>query len=163
MLVDGKITSGVQHFKRKPKEPRGKTMSDLFDWFINLPIPRPAVITFENLSEQEDDNEPTWDLIVYEQPHQRGGAATFFGMGLAAQVEFHAYLLNSPVMTEHTMTIKKFASGAAKVTDGKSQTLARAQQFDPSITDDNEADALCLLFYVMTQKGIAIPPRGQGE
>jgi hypothetical protein len=147
MLIDGKITSGVQHFKRKPKEPRGKTISEFIEWSKAKLL------------------RCSFDLVVYEKPLMffRGQAATFFGVGFAAIVEGWAYEFHSPVITENVQTIKGFAAGAAKITEGKSQTLARAQQFDPSIASDDQADALCLLLYVMTQKAIPIPPHGQGE
>lgn len=146
MLIDGSIDSGVLEIKRrggKDPDPRGKVLQDLESWLVDR---------FEY---------DKTDLVVYEAPHQRGGAATFFGQGMAAMVERLAYVYDCAVSTEHTMTIKKFAAGAAKITDGKSQTLARAQQFDPSITSDDQADALCLLLYVMGQKGITtLPPHG---
>lgn len=140
MLVDGVITTGVQKFKRGKNDPRGKTILDYDEWFSKH-------FYYQDFS-----------LIAYEAPHLRGQAASFFGVGLAAVSEMYASAWEIPIITEHTQTIKKFAAGSAKVTDGKSQTLARAQQFNPAITDDNEADSLCLLLYVMTQKGIPIPP-----
>jgi len=148
MLVDGVITSGVKHFTRKMgknPEPRGKIIYDFDKWLS-------AIL-----------NLITFDLIVYEAPHFRGSAATFFGVGLQAIVEMECSNWLVPVMNEHTMTVKKFAAGAAKISEGKSQTIARAQQWNPAITSDDEADALCLLLYVLGQKNIPIPPHNEEE
>ena len=88
------------------------------------------------------------DRIVYEAPHMRGWPATFSLVGLAATVEAWAarHGVNRPTRV-HSSTIKKHTTGNGEAT--KEDVMAAiSKRTRISVDDDNEADALALLFYV---------------
>ncbi len=86
------------------------------------------------------------DVIVFEQAHHRGGAATGVAAGFSTRVlEFCArYGIEHPSV--HTATLKKFATGKGNADKGAMVEEAR-KRFGPDLEDDNEADALWLLEY----------------
>lgn len=86
------------------------------------------------------------DLVVYEMPHHRGGAATavlggMVGILLAKCAEHHIEYTKV-----HSSTLKKYATGSGRAS--KEEMVKRAAlKFDKPILDDNEADALHLWAY----------------
>jgi hypothetical protein len=101
------------------------------------------------------------DLIIYEQAHHRGGAATACCVGLVSTVQTFAAEHNMELMSIHTGELKRWATGKGNA--GKPQMIEAAIQrgWDPQ--DDNEADAVLLLefspetlgIYSSTEKGKA--------
>ncbi len=85
------------------------------------------------------------DLIVYEQAHHRGGAATVCCVGLVTEVQAFAANHNIELMPVHTATLKKFATGKGNA--GKSEMIKAAENRGWKVSDDNEADAVLLLEY----------------
>jgi Holliday junction resolvasome RuvABC endonuclease subunit len=83
------------------------------------------------------------DLIVYEQAHHRGGAATQFCVGLTTEILAAAADNNAESMPVHTGALKKWACGHGKAS--KEQMMDKAKGIGYHPQDDNEADA-CLLF-----------------
>lgn len=84
------------------------------------------------------------DLVVYELPHQRGGAATEIALGFAATVQqVCAYLL-----IEHYAVradaIKIFATGKGNASK-EEMVLQSASKLGIVPEDDNHADALWIL------------------
>ncbi len=90
--------------------------------------------------------------VIYEQPHQRGGAATTVGVGLATHLMSVCAELEVEHVAVHSGTLKKFATGKGNANkDEMYQALLRDQR-DPlrartMIPDDNEVDAIWLLLY----------------
>ena len=81
------------------------------------------------------------DLIVYEQAHHRGAAATEYAYGYATHVQSFCARHNIPFAKVHSGTVKKFATGSGKASKEEMVEAARARWsgFEPE-TDD-EADA----------------------
>jgi len=95
------------------------------------------------------------DLIVYEQAHHRGGAATQFCVGLTTEVLAAAAEYNAESMPVHTGSLKKWACGHGKAS--KEQMMNEAKRIGYHPQDDNEADA-CLLFeFALESLNIKIP------
>jgi len=91
------------------------------------------------------------DLIVFEQAHHRGGAATAVAERFVGKLlEFCALegIEHKPV---HTATLKKWATGKGNA--GKPEMVAEAKRRHPDveIVDDNQADALLLLDYALAE------------
>jgi Holliday junction resolvasome RuvABC endonuclease subunit len=105
----------------------GRRMVFFWDWLTSL------------LSEYQTD------VIVYEQAHHRGGAATRIGVGLVTVIEMAAYTHECRVLSCHTSTLKKHATGCGRAE--KYQMRAAAEAMNPTIeiVDDNHTDALWLL------------------
>jgi len=105
----------------------GRRMVFFWDWLTSL------------LSEYQTD------VIVYEQAHHRGGAATRIGVGLVTVIEMAAYTHECRVLSCHTATLKKYATGSGRAE--KYQMRAAAEAMNPTIeiVDDNHTDALWLL------------------
>ena len=89
------------------------------------------------------------DLIVYEQAHHRGGAATACCVGLMTEVQAFAADYNIELMLVHTATLKKYAT--SKGNASKSEMIKAAQSRGWNVIDDNEADAVLLLEYATNE------------
>jgi Holliday junction resolvasome RuvABC endonuclease subunit len=86
------------------------------------------------------------DLVVYEQPHHRGGAATEIAVGFATHLQSVCHHRNIEHVAVHTQTLKSFATGSGNA--GKEDMIkACITQLDVNPIDDNHADALWLLAY----------------
>jgi Holliday junction resolvasome RuvABC endonuclease subunit len=125
------IESGVQDFSKKRGESNGIMFLQFRHWFKTLL----ASLGVDRLT-----------LIVYEQAHMRGGAATEICVGLQTRVQEIAAehgILCAPV---HSATLKKYSTGSGR--GDKSGMIKRAKEIlgrEP--IDDNEADATCLAVF----------------
>ena len=89
-------------------------------------------------------------VIVYEQPHQRGGASTTVGVGLVAVLMAVCAELGVEHQAVHTAKLKKFATGkgnASKEDMLKSIEAMGVKDAFCELIDDNEVDAVALLLY----------------
>lgn len=85
-------------------------------------------------------------LVIYEQAHHRGGAATEVCVGFTTRCQEFAAQVGAECVAVHTATLKKRVGGSGRA--GKPEMIAAAHRHFPTkqaVTDDNEADALCLL------------------
>ena len=102
------------------------------------------------------------ELVVYEQPHHRGGAATEILVGMSTRVQELCALDRITVTNCHTGTLKKHATGSGRAS--KQDMIAAAERWWGKVTtDDNEADALCLLAWALEEFGEGaahVPPGG---
>lgn len=137
--VDGAIESGVQDFSLKRGESPGMRWLLFKAWMLKMldEVVRPQ-------------------LVVYEQPHHRGGAATHLLVGMATRVEEYCAPREIDHAPVHSATLKKFATGSGRAS--KEQMVKQANNFlwlkeqrKADITSDDEADALCLLFYSLKE------------
>jgi Holliday junction resolvasome RuvABC endonuclease subunit len=87
------------------------------------------------------------DLIVYEQAHHRGGAATAVCVGLVTEVQAFAAGHEIELMPVHTATLKKFSTGSGRAS--KTDMIKAAEQRGWNPQDDNEADSALLLEYAL--------------
>lgn len=135
--------SGVQDFSKKRGESNG-LMFMRFDKWLNdlIKLMVPASI-----------------LIAYEQAHMRGGAATEICVGLQTNTQRVAAtygMESAPVMTT---TLKKFALGKGRGEKTEMVQAANAwfQKTNiptvPSITSDDEADAIHVARWAMNEYG----------
>lgn len=135
-LVDGAVESGVQTFDVRRGESRGMRFLRFRAWLL----------------EMIDRVQP--GAIVYEQAHHRGGAATEVGVGLATRVMEIACEKEIEYQTVHTGTLKKYATGKGNA--GKPLMIAAAEVRWPGqvVEDDNQADALHLLAWMIDELGL---------
>jgi len=89
------------------------------------------------------------DVIVYEQAHHRGGAATAVCVGLVTEVQAFAAEHGIELMPVHTATLKKFATGNGRAS--KADMIQAARERGCNVQDDNEADAVLLLEYALSE------------
>ena len=87
------------------------------------------------------------DVIVYEQAHHRGGAATAVCVGLVSTVLTFAAEHGIETMPVHTAELKKFATGRGNAPKAAMIEAAKARGW--SSADDNEADAELLLEFAL--------------
>lgn len=88
------------------------------------------------------------DLIVYEQPHQRGGHPTQVAMGLVAEVLSFAARANIETSSYHSTSIKKWATG--KGNSKKEAMIKEAKNRGYEVTNDDEADAILMMEYALS-------------
>lgn len=131
-LIEGKVSSGVQVFDLKRGESPGMRFLRLRAWLDEM------IVLSGKL-----------DVVVFEQAHHRGGAATQLCVGMATEVLAWAAKIGAETMPVHTGTLKKFATGKGNA--GKPEMIDAAKRMGYSPADDNEADACCLLEYAMCE------------
>ena len=139
---DGRLhieSSGVQSFKGRRGDSPGMRWLEFKSWLSRV----------INCCKGASDS-PNIDLIVYEQAHHRGGAATHAAHGLISCVEEVAAIHEIEVTARHTGEIKTHAKGYGKGKANKLMMVRTAAKRWPNvkIIDDNHADALWLLSLV---------------
>jgi len=127
-----KTTSGIQDFSLKRGDSRGMRYLRFEAWLKSIE----ALVS-------------PIDLITWEQSHHRGGAATEVAHGFKTRLEgFMSQLPKHPETTMvHSATIKKHALGTGRGSKEAMVEAAINHGWEPE--DDNEADALWLLDYVL--------------
>ena len=107
-------------------------------------------------------------VIAFEAPHQRGGAATGKLLGMRSHLLELAQSYGLEVAVVHTGTLKKHATGCGKAHAGKiknaterraamkaamKRAAARRWKLAREPGSDDEADALCVLAWLVDQIG----------
>ena len=119
----GIVESGVQDFALKRGESVGVRFFMFRSWLIKM---------IQNMKP---------DLVIYEQAHHRGGAATNLLVGMTTRIQETCEIMNVEYTMIHSMTLKKFAMGKGNAS--KEAMLEEARdRWGVHVFDDNEADAL---------------------
>jgi len=131
-LSNGGLYSGVQDFSLRRGESGGIRFLRFDTWL-------------EELIQRSKPN-----VIVYEQPHHRGGSATEICVGLVTHLQRIAAAHGIEYTSCHTATLKKFATGSGNA--GKQEMLQAAEKTWPEqqIETHDQADALWLLAWSKT-------------
>jgi Holliday junction resolvasome RuvABC endonuclease subunit len=87
------------------------------------------------------------DVIVYEQAHHRGGAATACCVGLVSTALTFAAEHGIETMAVHTRELKRWATGKGNA--GKPAMIQAAKDRGWNPADDNQADAALLLDHAL--------------
>jgi Holliday junction resolvasome RuvABC endonuclease subunit len=83
------------------------------------------------------------NAVVYERAHHRGGPATRSALGFETVLRMYCWEFDIPAFPIHTGSVKKDCSGMGKAS--KSDMMRSASLLTGrTITDDNEADAICM-------------------
>ncbi len=91
------------------------------------------------------------DLVIFEQAHHRGGAATEVAAGFATRVLEFCARQGIEHTSLHSATLKKWATGKGNADKGAMlEAVARRWR---RVDDDNEADAVALLHYALETTG----------
>jgi hypothetical protein len=134
--VDGQITIGSANFALKRGESPGMRFLRCRSWLREM----------KKLL-------GTIDLIAYEQPHQRGGHPTQVAMGLVTEVMSFSAKVNAQTTSVHSMSLKKWATGKGNA--GKDMMIEEAKSRGHKVTNDDEADAVLLLEYVLNDLNVS--------
>lgn len=133
-LRDGHIESGVQDFTKRRGESNGIMFFRFRQWL--------------NTFKYSD-----FKVIAYEQAHHRGGAATEICVNLTGRAQEFAAEIKAEHMAVHTASIKKFVSGSGKADKAVIMDWFKSKTGRAPI-DDNEADAMALLYFVKSDLGV---------
>ena len=133
LLKDGCIyESGVQDFTKRRGESNGLMFIRFRAWLTAMLV-HPVT------------------LIVYEQAHHRGGAATEICVNLTGRVQELATDKGIEYASVHSASLKKFVTGSGRA--DKSAMIAYATScLGRQPLDDNEADAVCLAMWAHNEK-----------
>jgi Holliday junction resolvasome RuvABC endonuclease subunit len=109
------------------------------------------------------------ELLVYEQAHHRGGAATELCVGFTTRVMEIAAARGIEYRAVHSGTLKRWATGNGSA--GKPEMIRAAcvswtADKPEGVTDDNEADSMLLLAFALAgfpELAAARRPGGRGE
>jgi Holliday junction resolvasome RuvABC endonuclease subunit len=85
------------------------------------------------------------DIVIYEQAHNRGGAATQLLNGMTAIIFEECAVAGVDHDTIHSSTLKKWATGSGRAE--KQAMIEAARRRGGTPRDDNEADAWLILCY----------------
>lgn len=88
-------------------------------------------------------------LVVYEQQHHRGGAATAIAAGLVATLQMWCAARNIDFKAVHSATLKKYATGSGRAE--KEAMVAKAREALARVLTPDEADAFWLMRYGLTE------------
>ena len=139
----GVITSGVCSFKPGRYEGGGMRYLRFVGWLNSLAEPQVNALP---------------DLVFYEEVrrHAATDAAHVYGGLLATLTQWCEYR-SIPYQGIPVGTIKKHATGRGNA--NKRLMMIAAQEKGHNPQDDNEADALCLLYYALdTQQEFVVSP-----
>ena len=136
LAESGRIESGVQVFDVKRGESPGMRYLRFNRWLADLYMTRTAL-------------ETTLDCVVYEQTHNRGGAATEVAAGFATRVQEFCASRGIQHAAAHSATLKKFATGRGNADKAGMARAAKLRGW--TATDDNEIDARWLLDYALVE------------
>lgn len=138
-MIDGELTSGSTSFAVAKDRPKGMRYVYFTRWLETLAL-HPSAGT------------PRVSAIVYEGAHHRGRAATEIALGLAAHVQgfgaAHGIEVPPPL---HTATLKKWATGDGHAK--KAQMMAAVSARWKVVTDEDEADAIVVLYHALGEGG----------
>lgn len=134
LLTHGNVESGVQDFTLKRGESKGMRFFNFRTWIARM-LRRAKI-----------------DLVIYEQAHLRGGAATDVGVGFTTRIQEECDMCDVKYTPIHSATLKKFATGSGRA--NKELMLGKAREkWGDLIEDHNEADALWILEWARKEYG----------
>jgi crossover junction endodeoxyribonuclease RuvC len=140
LSMHGRIESGVQVFDVKRGESPGMRYVRFNRWVE-------SEITIGAL--------PRVSLVVYEQTHNRGGAATEVAAGFATRVQEFCARHGIEHAAVHSATLKKFTTGSGRGDKDNMREAAMLKGWlapgERAAWDDNEIDAICLLHYALSE------------
>jgi len=126
---DGKVyESGVQDFTKQRGESNGMMFIKFRSWLKKILTESGVAI----------------DLMVYEQAHHKGGAATEICVNLTGRVQEVGDVLNIQYTSVHSQELKKWALGDAKRGNKDRMIEKAATVLGRPPKDDNEADAVLI-------------------
>lgn len=135
---DGRVESGVEDFSLARGESPGMRFIRFNAW----------------LAEMCGSAKP--EIILYEQPHLRGGAATDVLVGITTRIDEACALRGIEHASVHSSTLKKSATGHGNADKGTMLAAANvrwAETLGRAIHSDDEADALHLLAHGIKKYG----------
>ena len=89
-------------------------------------------------------------LVIYERAHMRGGFATDLLVGFTTRIQETCAEKGIECEAVHSATLKKGVTGSGRADKGAIMRCM-SEEFGRRITDDNEADALGLLWLAMQE------------
>ena len=133
---DGRITSGTEHFKPQRFEGGGMRYLRFKRWLAEIKQCSDGI-----------------DTVFMEEVRRHAGvdAAHAYGGFLATLTSWCEHH-QIPYQGVPVGTIKKFATGRGNASKGEMIAAMKARGHLPA--DDNEADALALLHWALTQEGV---------
>ena len=150
----GRIESGVQDFTPRRGESAGMRYLHFNRWLLR--------VHREGFREGQDR---PCDLIVYEMPHLRGGAAATVLAGLQTRVEEFCATHGIEHAPVHSATLKKFTTGSGRGDKDAMKIAAKERGWLTRlfyIPEDDEVDAICLLHYALAEIIPTPTPGGAG-
>lgn len=143
-LIGGNIESGTQDFSLKRGESQGIMFMRFNKWLQDMHDTLP-----HNMNEHRRGS---FDIVAYEQAHNRGGAATEICIGLTTRAQEFAARYSAETMAVHSQSLKKFVTGSGRA-DKAAMIAAFEKETGQKPIDDNQADAYWILRYVMQEVG----------
>jgi Holliday junction resolvasome RuvABC endonuclease subunit len=135
LLDEGQLESGTVVFDVKRGESAGMRYIRFNRWLATVAL--------------HISGPPRVGLIVYEAAHQRGGAATEIAAGFTTRVQEFCAARGIEHASVHTATLKKWTTGNGHAK--KPEMIAAVSERWKKVTDDDEADAIALLYHALAE------------
>jgi len=130
--VNGQVESGVQHFELGRGDSPGVRFMHFRSW-LELMMLRISP-----------------ELVIYERPLLFGGYATDLLVGFVTRIQEECARRGIEHQAVQVSTLKKAATGSGRAAKA-AMIKAASEYFGREIKDDNEADALMLLWIAMEE------------
>jgi len=140
VIRGGSVFSGSKDFAPREYDHPGRRWQRVANWFVEI-----TSLIFKLPS----DNKRIDELWFESQQGLKGPALNVY-FCIKCLIEKFCYQHDIKIDSVHNATIKKHATGSGKADKDMMKAAARERGYNP--TDDNEADALCLLHYVLDKK-----------
>jgi hypothetical protein len=141
LAEQGRTESGVQVFDVKRGESPGMRYLRFNRWLSD--------VCHAGLGAVFGTDRLAVGVIVYEQTHQRGGAATEVAAGFSTRVQEFCAQYGLEHAAIHSGTLKRWATGRGNA--DKPAMVAAAQRRGYQGADEDEADARLLLGYALAE------------
>jgi Holliday junction resolvasome RuvABC endonuclease subunit len=136
LLEAGRIESGIETFDVKRGESPGMRYVRFNRWLDEFVLHSSTAL-------------PRVELIVFEQAHQRGGAATEVAAGFSTRVLEFCAEHGIEHASVHTASLKKWTTGKGNA--DKAAMLEAVSRRWKRVDTDDEADAVALLYYSLAE------------
>lgn len=143
LMENGRLESGADTFDVKRGESPGTRYMRFNRWLDGMVFAQAT----NGQGLVESVGAPRVGLIVYEQSHNRGGAATEVAAGFTTRVQEFCARHGIEHAACHTQTLKKFVTGRGNA--DKAAMIEAVSRRWRRIEDDNEGDAIALCFWAL--------------
>ena len=139
------VGSGTQKFDVRRGESPGMRFVRFVRWLQEM-----TLLTHSDSRGDETKAVPLVNLIAYEAPHHRGGAATEIACGFSTRIHELCARYEIQHASVHTATLKKHATGFGKASK-EAMKLNAFKVWGIDVKTDDEADALAVLAWALEE------------
>lgn len=153
--IDGTIETGIQDFSKRRGETNGILFMRFNKWLneINKLAERDVSIQGRETETIGLSKKRSFNIVVCEKAHHRGGGPTEIGVGLFTRAMEFAAKIDAEFMPVHSGTLKKFYTGSGNCSKPAMMGEFKRRVGRDAVSSD-EADAHALLMFGKEEFGV---------